>query len=182
MADRSWGEFWKEFWANVKDTWAWMAKKLVAPGVAVLIVIGAIILVAMGCKELQIGGLLAKLFGKDVSSKKKVLDVVNSTAKKRVDANGNAILPGTPDSKGQTQVQVVSIDSPGLFSNPDTVTFTPPGEDKPVEVVLPDGVKNRDVESVLVVKPGEFAVTVKDSSPVKGKALDDLLSKYGGGS
>ena len=154
-----------------------MAVNLAAPGVAVLLVVIAIVLVAMGWKELQIGGILAKLFGKG-TSKHKVLEVANKPPSKRVDANGNLILPGTPDSKGQTQARVVPIDEPGLFSNPSTVTFTPPGEETPIEVVLPDGVKNRDVSSVVVVSPGEFVVTVKDTSTVKGKDLDNLLTKY----
>jgi hypothetical protein len=171
--------FWDAVWARMKVIWRWMAVNLAAPGVAVLIVIVAIILVAMGWKELQVGGLLARLFGKDTGSKK-VIDVVNKPSPKRVDANGHIILPGTSDSKGQTQAQVVPVQEPGLFSNPSTIKFTPPGESKPVEVVLPDGVSNRDVDTVVVVRPGEFAVTVKDSSSVKGKSLDDLLAKYGG--
>jgi hypothetical protein len=172
--------FWGAVWAKMKTIWKWMAVNLAAPGVAVLVVVLAVVLMAAGWKELQIGGLLSWLFGKDTSTKKKALDVINKPSPKRVDANGNIILPGTPDSKGQTQAQVVPIQEPGLFSNPDTIKFTPPGEDKPVEVVLPDGVSNRDVDTVVVVQPGEFAVVVKDSSSVKGKTLDELLAKYRG--
>lgn len=170
--------FWEAVWARIKAVWKWVAVNLAAPGVAVLVVLVAVVLVAMGAKELQIGGLLAKLLGK--GPKKSVIDVANTPPPGRVDANGTLILPGTSDSHGQTQAQVVPIHEPGLFSNPSTVTFTPPGATEPVEVQLPDGVRNRDVEAVVVVQPGEFVVTVKNSSKVKGRALDDLLAKYGG--
>jgi hypothetical protein len=79
-----------------------------------------------------------------------------------------------------TQAPVVAIEAPNVFSNPDTVKFTPPGETKPVEVKLPDGVKANDVEHVVVVKPDTFVVTVKDSSGISGQKIDDLLKKYGG--
>lgn len=167
----------KDFWAAVLKTLKWLAVKLLAPGVAVLIVIGAIILIAMGFKEIQIGGLLARLFGKPEPGKR-VIDVANTIPKGRVDANGNLIPIGKPDSKGDTQVQVVPIDPPGLFSNPDTVTFTPPGADKPIEVKLPDGVRSRDVDQVIVVRPDEFVVTVKDATSLTPQRIDDLLARY----
>lgn len=167
----------KDFWQAVLKTLKWMAVKLLAPGVAVLIVIGAILLIAIGIKELQIGGLLAWLFGKK-DPEKKAIDTANSIPKDRVDKDGNLIPLGKPDSKGDTQVQVVPIDQPGLFSNPDTVTFTPPGETKPVEVKLPDGVHSRDVEQVIVVQPDHFAVTVKDTTGLSTQRIDDLLGKY----
>lgn len=168
----------KDFWAAVLKTLKWVAVKILAPGVALLIVIGAIILIAMGFKEIQIGGLLARLFGKPEPGKR-VIDIANTIPKDRVDANGNLIPIGTPDSKGDTQVQVVPIKEPGLFSNPDTVTFTPPGETKPVEVKLPDGVKARDVDSVVVVSPEVTVVTVKDGTGLSTQRIDDLLEKYG---
>jgi hypothetical protein len=77
-----------------------------------------------------------------------------------------------------TQAVVVPIKNPGMFSNPDTVVFTPPGETKPVEVQLPDGVKAKDVDTVVVVKPEKFVVTVKDKSGIPAKKVDDLLNKY----
>jgi len=168
----------KDFWAAVLKTLKWVAVKILAPGVALLIVIGAIILIAMGFKEIQIGGLLARLFGKPEPSKR-VIDIANTIPKDRVDANGNLIPSGKPDSKGDTQVQVVPIKEPGLFSNPDTVVFTLPGADKPVEVKLPDGVKSRDVESVVIVSPEITVVTVKDNTGLSTQRIDDLLEKYG---
>lgn len=170
-------EFWAAVWAHLKAGFKWFALKIAAPGVALLIVVGAILLVALGFKELQIGGLLGKLLGKPEPGKR-VIDIANTIPKDRVDKDGNLIPIGKPDSKGDTQVQVVPIDPPGLFSNPDTVTFTPPGADKPIEVKLPDGVRSRDVDQVIVVRPDEFVVTVKDATSLTPQRIDDLLARY----
>lgn len=172
-------QFWPEVWARVKAVSRWIGTRLLAPGVALLLVVLAIVLVAMGIKQLQIGGLLGWLFGKK-EPERKAIDVANSVPPNRVDKDGNIIPPGTPDSQGMTQAVVVPIQEPGLFSNPDTVKFTPPGEAKPIEVKLPDGVKNKDVEKVIVVQPEKFVVTVKDSSGVTAEKADDLIKKYGG--
>jgi len=141
-------------------------------------VAGAVLLVALGFKNIQIGGLLGRLFGKK-KPEHTAIDVANTVPKDRVDDKGKIIPPGEPDSKGMTQAVVVPIKDPGIFSNPDSVTFTPPGESKPVEVTLPDGVKAKDVEKVIVVQPKKFVVTVKDKSGITGKNVDDLLKKYG---
>lgn len=167
--------FWQALWSKIKA----ILVKLAVPGVAVVVVVVAILLIAMGWKELQIGGFLARLFGKKDPALK-AIDVANSVPEHRVDKAGNLIPVGTPDSKGQTQAAVVPIKEPGLFSNPDTVEFTPPGKFAPVEVQLPDGVKNRDVEKVIVVQPDKFVVSVKDDSGVPASKVDDLLAKYGG--
>lgn len=171
--------FWQVVVGKLKAIGKWCARNLAAPGVALLIVVGAVLLVAAGFKNIQIGGILGKLFGKK-KPETKAIDVANTVPKDRVDDKGKIIPQGEPDSKGMTQAVVVPIQDPGLFSNPDTVVFTPPGEDKPVEIVLPDGVKAKDVEKVIVVKPEKFVVTVKDKSGITGKKVDDLLKKYGG--
>lgn len=173
------GEFWGTVWERLRAWGRWAALNLLAPGVALIIVVVAVVLVAMGAKDLQIGGLLSRLFGKKPEGK--AIDVANSVPPERVDENGRFILPGTPDSKGDTQAVVVPIEtSGGLFSNPDTIKFTPPGEDKPREIKLPDGVKADDVDTVVVVQPEKFVVTVKDSSGVTATQIDALLKKYGG--
>ena len=171
--------FWSAFWAKLVATLKWIAVKLLAPGAVLLLVVIAIVLIAMGFKELQIGGLIAKLLGKP-DPKHTAVDVANTVPPNRVDKDGKLIPVGTPDSKGQTQAVVVPIDTPGMFSNPDVVTFTPPGKFVPVEVKLPDGVKAKDVDQVIMVQPDKFVVTVKDSSGVTASKVDDLLSKYGG--
>jgi len=169
--------FWRAFWEKTKAVFQWIGLRLLAPGAALVVVLVAILLVSMGAKELQIGGLLARLFGKK-DPEHKAVDTANSIDPDRVDKNGNLIQPGVPDSKGQTQAVVVPIKEPGLFSNPDTVEFVPPGQTTPIEVQLPDGVKARDVDKVVVVQPGKFVVTVKDNSAVPAVKVDNLLKKY----
>ena len=170
--------FWQALGSKVLAFSKWAARVLVAPGAALLLIVGAVVLVALGIKNVQIGGLLAALFGKK-KPRHTAIDTANSVAADRVDATGNLIPIGEPDSQGMTQAVVVPIQNPGIFSNPDHVVFLPPGETKPVEIKLPDGVKARDVEQVIVVKPEKFVVTVKSTSGVTGKRVDDLLKKYG---
>jgi hypothetical protein len=172
--------FWGTVWSKLKAILSWMAIKLAAPGVALVVIVVAVLLVSMGFKELQIGGLLAKLFGKtaDVKADPNVANTVPST---RVDQNGNLIPQGTPDSTGQTQAVIVPIENTGgLFSNPDTVKVTPPGSDQPIVVQLPTGVKANDVDKIIIVSPTQVVVSVKDNSGIPAQKIDDLLRKYGG--
>jgi len=170
--------FWQVVGAKLAAFAKWAARVLVAPGVALLLIVGAVMLVALGLKNVQIGGLLGMLFGKK-KPEHTAIDTANSVPKDRVDDKGKIIPIGEPDSKGMTQAVVVPIQNPGILSNPDHVVFTPPGETKPIEIQLPDGVKAKDVEKVIVVKPTKFVVTVKDKSGITGKHVDDLLKKYG---
>jgi len=78
-----------------------------------------------------------------------------------------------------TQATVVPIDKPGMFSDPKTIKVTPPGATKPIEVAVPDGVKAKDIEHVVVVNQRITTVTVKNDSAVKARDVDDLLAKYG---
>ena len=172
-------EFALAVWANLVAAGKWFAMKLAAPGVALLVVLGGVLLAALGFKELQIGGLLGKLLGRKDPEGPKPIDVINSIPKDRVDDNGNLIPIGQPDAKGNTQIQVVPIDPPGLLSNPDHVTFTPPGAVEPTTVVLPVGVKARDVSQIIVVQPNSVVITVKDSSGVTSDQVDSLIKKYG---
>lgn len=170
--------FWETVWSKLKAWGTWAAHKLLAPGVALLIVVGAVLLVAFGAKNLQIGGLLATLLGKKVEPHD-TIEVANSIDPDRVGKDGKLIPVGTPDVTGSTQVAVVPIENANsLFSNPKTVVFTPPGEDKPREISLPDGVTAKDVSHIVVVQPEKFVVTVKDSSGIQAEHIDDLLAKY----
>ena len=147
------------------------------PLLVVLLVVGAAILAALGMKNVQVGGLIGLLLGKKKLSDQ-AIDVANSVASDRVGPDGKLIPQGVADEHGMTQAVVVPIKNPGLFSDPNSVKYVPPGEQKPVEVVLPTGVKSSQVESVVVVDPGKIVVTVKDTSGVTAEHVDDLLKKY----
>lgn len=171
--------FWSVVWTWLKRIWAWVATNLAAPGVALLIVVAAVVLLVIGVKNIQLGGLIGRLLGRpdpDIKS----IDVANKVDPARVDKDGNIIPIGTPDSQGDTQAKVVAIDPVGPFSNPDHVTFTDPSTKETVTVKLPDGVKLNNVDEVVVIKPNVVAVTVKDTSGVTPQTVEDLLKKYGG--
>lgn len=158
--------------------WRWTKRYLLAPLPAFIVIIVALVLIGLGVKNIQIGGLLGKLFGHKPPEGKKAVDVANTIPEDRVDSSGKVIQPGTPDEKGLTQAVVVPIEPPGMFSNPDKVVIQHPEDGKKVVVDLPTGVKAKDVDKVVVVNPKIVAVTVKDKSKVPAKKVDDLLKKY----
>lgn len=160
-----------------QKAWAFIRKYVLAPLPALLLVVGACVLAVLGAKNLQIGGLLGKLIGK-ARSPHKAIELANSVPAGRVREDGSLIPLGVPDSKGITQAKVLPIEKPGLLSDPRVVKVTPPGSSKPIEVQVPDGIQAKDVEHVVVVTPEVIAVTVKSSSPIKAKDVDDLVAKY----
>lgn len=176
--------FLKGFNGIFSSIWSFIRKaspKLLG-ALAALVVIGvAILLVSMGFKDLQIGGILGKLLGKKGGTnpdRGPTVETANTVDPKRVDSEGKLIPQGVPDEKGDTQAVVVPIQPPGLFSDPNQVVFTAPGDTKPTVVDLPTGVTNKQVDQVIIVQPNVVAVTVKDNSPVSKKTVDDLLKKY----
>jgi len=164
------------FWAKAG---AWAKKYLLAPLPILIIVVVGIILVALGFKNIQIGGLIGKLLGRDGGKGTKAIDKANTIPPDRVDKDGNLIPIGEADSKGLTQAKVLPIEPPSVWDDPTKVKIIEPGKDEPTEVILPDGVKAKDVDRVLIIKPEVHVVTVKDKSKVTASDVDDLLAKYG---
>ena len=172
--------------AWLQDTWVvlkrWLAKawEKCRGYIGALVALGVVIAaIFMGSKRIKTGGILGKMMGKDdPKDPKKTIERANSVDEDRVDDKGKPIEIGTADSKGHTQAPVVPIEDPGIFSDPNKVVFTPPGETKPIEVVLPDGVTNKDVDQVVVVNPKVTDVKVTDTSGVKPSRVDELLKKY----
>lgn len=168
---------WERFKKYVSDAGKLISANVLAPLATFVVVCVAFILVTMGFKEIQIGGLIAKMLGRKTAEDGPT-DLANSVPSDRIGPDGKLIPPGTADTKGQTQAVVVPIEEPGLFSNPNEISFVPPGEEDSQEIALPDGVKNKDVDQVVVVQPEIVAVTVKDSSGIQAEEIDDLLKKY----
>ncbi len=171
----------QKIWLKIKAAVAWVGTKMLGPIIALVVIIVAGILIFIGFRHLQIGGFLGRLLGKkggDDPNGGKTIELANSVDKDRIGPDGKLIEPGKSDSVGDTQAVVVPIEKTGLFSDPKKVVFTPPNTDKPVEVTLPDGVTNKDVHQVVIVKPNVVAVTVKDTSGISTQTVDDLLKKY----
>lgn len=170
----------KELWPKV---WGFLRKYVLAPLPAILIIAGAVVAVIFGAKNVQIGGILGKLFGHKPAPPSEggspTVEVANTIPEDRVDSSGKVIPLGTPDAKGITQAVVVPIEPPGMFSNPKQVVIQHPETQKPIAVSLPEGVKAKDVDKVIVVTPEVMAVTVKSDSKVSKKTVDELLAKYG---
>lgn len=165
-------------WAKL---WAFVRKYLLAPIPILIVLVVAVVLIALGAKNVQIGGLIGKLLGRKDSEEggKQAIEVANSVPKDRVDKDGNLIPIGEPDSQGMTQAKVVPIEKPGLFDDPKKVKIVDPeAPEKKIEVRLPDGVKAKDVDNVILVKPEVTAVSVTSKSKVSAKEVDDLVNKY----
>lgn len=166
----------KEPWYKTAGTF--IRKYLLAPIPILIVVVVAIVLIGLGAKDIQVGGVIGKILGRKGEGGKKAIDVANSIPENRVDDEGNLIPIGKPDSKGITQAKVVPIKKPGLFDDPTQVKITDPETKKDVVVKIPDGVKAKDVDKVVIVTPDVTAVTVKNESKVSAKEVDDLLNKY----
>ena len=138
----------------------------------ILIVVAAIVMTVFG-QDIQIGGLLGKLWGKIHPGDLPNAPVV-TVVPGRVDNTGKVIEPGKSDDKGFTQAPVVlPIKDPSLFSDPTTVTVThPDGHD--VIIPLPTGVKNSDVKEVVLVSPNVYQIANNDKGVDAGKILEDL--------
>lgn len=167
--------FWSKAWSWIKKA----GRSVLAILPAIILVVVAVVLIVLGVKNFQVGGLLSKLFGNDKPKGKKAIDTANSVPEDRVDKDGNVIPIGKPDSQGITQAKVVEIERPGMFDRDDQVKIVTKEGEEPIIVDLPDGVKAKDVDKVVIVKPEVYAVTVKNKSKVSAKDVDDLLDKYG---
>jgi hypothetical protein len=176
--------FWESFKNLFVRMWVFIRKlspKILGPLAALVVIAIAVLLVSIGFKELQIGGLLGKLLGKKGGSspdRGPTVETANSIDPKRIGPDGKLIPEGVPDQTGSTQAVVVPIQPPGLFSDPNTVVFTAPGDDKTTTVVLPTGVTSKQVDQVVVITPSTVAVTVKDNTGIPASKVEDLLKKY----
>ena len=141
-----------------------------AAAATVLIVVGAVLITVFG-KNIQIGGLLGKIWGKkpNVDPNIRVLPPTE-----RVDGKGDVIPPGQPDDKGYVQTPAsIEIKEPGLFSDDSTITIIHP-ENGEIVLPLPTGVKNKDVESVIEIQPSVFQIKNNDKGVDANEVLDIL--------
>ena len=138
-----------------------------AAAITIILVVGAIFLKGFG-SNLQIGGLLGKLWGK------KQPDVRNIPPEDRVDKDGKPIPVGESDEKGFVQAPATkTIKKPGLFSDPKAVVIIEP-DGKEKKIPLPTGVKNKDVKEVVEIKPNIYEVKNNDNG-VDTTSLLELL-------
>lgn len=161
---------------GLKEAALWIFRWFIAPALAALLIAGALLLSGFG-KDIPIGGLLRRLFGKEAPKGLKQAEIASTVPSSRIDYAGNLIPVGQEDEKGFKQVPVVPIHPPDVFDDPGQVTFTTP-EGKVETVELPKGVTSDQVEHVVVVTPSVVVVTVTSGSKVKSETIDSLLKKY----
>jgi len=161
---------WEYVKALIKSVGRWLVRYPLAAAATVLVVVGAVLLLVMG-KDVQIGGILGKLFGKDKGGKGG--NARGVPPKDRVDGEGKPIPPGESDEKGFVQAPVYEIKEPGLFDDPDTVTIVHPDKGK-VVIDLPKGVRNKDVKDVVEIEPDVYEVRNNDEGVDAGALLKEL--------
>ena len=150
--------------------WEFFKKYLVKPLVLIAVIALSAILVLIGLKKANIGGILGWIFGNTKEEENKP----NTVPEDRVDSSGAPIPIGTPDDRGVTQAVVVPIET-----SDDAKVVLKDSEDNKVVVLLPEGVTDEDVHQVIVAKPVIENVTVKNTSKVSPSKVTDLIGKYG---
>jgi len=158
---------WEYLKAVVSSVGKWFIRYPLAAASAILVIAGGVMLLIMG-KDVQIGGLLGKLFGKNKNSNARGIP-----PKDRIDKDGKPIQPGQSDESGYVQAPVYEIKDPGFFDDPDTVTIIHPDKGK-VVIDLPKGVKNKDVKEVVEMAPDIYEIRNNDKGVDAGSLLKDL--------
>lgn len=161
--------FFQSVWNYIKVIGKWMVRYPLAIAATVLLVVGSILLLAFG-KNVQLGGILGKLFGKENNTNARGVPPPG-----RTDENGKVIQPGESDEKGFVQAPALkAIKDPGLFDNPNVLVIEHP-EKGEVRIELPKGVKNSDVKEVIEIEPDVYEIRNNDS----GVDYDDILDSLG---
>ena len=147
----------------------WFIRYPIAATISIIVIVVAVILTVVG-KDIQIGGLLGKLFGRESKPNARGIP-----PKERVNEDGTPILPGESDDRGFVQSPALkTIKTPGLFDDPKTITIVHPDKGD-VKIDLPKGVENKDVREVVEIEPDVYEVRNNDS----GVDLNDLLDVLG---
>lgn len=168
-------------WENTKSTAKSVGRffiqyPLAAVATVVVVVVGLLLVKSGVKKDLNIGGVVKWLFSKP-GTQKSVVAAANEVPKHRVDDEGKAIPVGTADENGWTQWEVKEF-KPSANPLRDRTVISVPGKDgAPVEVKLPEGVKDTDVDQVVEVHPEVYVVKTNNASKVHAKDLLDRLPK-----
>lgn len=161
-------KIWEFIKSSLKSVYTWCIRHPAAITITIFLVVIAVILWRFG-KQIQIGGMLGKIWGSKLKDKIKARTTV---VPGRRDSQGNVIQPGTSDDKGYVQAPVsTDIKKPGVFSDPEVVEVVDNG--KEVKIPLPTGVVNSDVKEVIRIKPNVYEVHNNDGG-VTTHELSDL--------
>lgn len=161
-----------KFWIYLKSLGHRLFKLAIqyplATAASVFVVIGAVLLMIFGKREIQIGGILGKLWGK------KPIESRVIPPEERKTPDGTPILPGQSDKEGFVQaLPTTTIKNPGLFSDPKIVVIQNAG--KEVKIPLPVGVRNKDVAEVTIIDTNVVEIKSNDKG-IKRIELVNLKS------
>lgn len=137
---------------------------------SIFVVAFAVVAIAFGNK-IQVGGILSWLWG---NSKKPSPNVRVIPPEDRKKPGGEPIPAGVPDENGYTQIpKQIEIKDPGIFSDPKVITINHP-EKGNVDLVLPEGVKNSDVKTIVEIQPGIYEISNNDSGVNPSDILKEI--------
>lgn len=159
--------------AKLLQIWAYIKWPFVVVGAIIVAILGAPFLLS---KEFNLGGILGAILGTNKPTKPSIA-VANTKPK------GRATPIGAPDANSFAQAPVVPLQMPlNPFRDKDVVTIVHPVTKAQEAIKLPVGVKDHDVESVIVIAPGgaheTVAVKLKDgnSKAQTALSLEDLIA------
>lgn len=150
-----------KMWA--KGFYTWVIRYPLALVIAIFVIAGAAILMFFGAGDrFNVGGILGKLFGTKPQTHANVVP------------DDRDVLIGTPDDKGWVQHKVEVLD---VSSNPfrDKEVIHVKTDDGITKVSLPQGVRDTDVDHVIVVGSGDIQVVVKAGPKLVDANTIDLL-------
>jgi len=169
---------WERIKSGAMVAWNWTLRYPLALVIATLVIVVAVVLLLLGFGDaFNVGGILGWLFGHDEADKDPELEVkVNKIPPKRKDTQGELIEVGEPDEHGFTQREITVVDrkkNPFRDRNVLEVS-TVEGETKKLR--LPTGVKDTDVERVILTQPGKVEIHVIEAPKEVSQDLIDKLS------
>jgi len=165
---------WETLKGWAKTAFNWLLRYPVALVAAILVVVVGIVLIKAGV-DFNIGGIVKMLFGRP-KGQDSVVAAANTVPDKRVDDEGNEIPVGEADKNGWTQWQVRKYKT-SVSPFRDSSTITVETEDGEVEVALPTGIKDTDIEEIIEVKPEVYVLKTNNESATKAKDLLATLPK-----
>jgi hypothetical protein len=149
--------------------------------IALVVVVVAVVLLLFGVGDaFNVGGVLGWLFGRDEAEDVPSLEVQVNRVPEGRQKDGEPIEVGEPDDEGFVQREVTVVDrrrNPFRDRNVLEVAVpeTEEGEASTKKLRLPTGVKDTDVDTVILTKPGKVEITVVEGPKRVSKDILDAL-------
>jgi hypothetical protein len=141
-----------------------------------ILTLGSVLLLTGFGKRFNFGGILGHVWGFPSTKESSRVELANSVPKDRKDSDGSLIDKGVVDENGfvQREVKVLEI-SKNPFRDKSLLKIQTV-EGLPKTVVLPKGVLDQDVDTILQIQPEVFRVEIKEQPSFN--LSDDLRGKF----